>query len=305
MTSSMSWQPLSHREPGKPCKDQASGGTSWLNFLPPQLYSIANNIATNAIDHAIPPYAIIRQPMSRIAEKLKSEATVSYSPMIRDLPSGERPRERLRERGPGSLSNAELLAILLRVGTTSENVVRLSERLLAKFGGLSGLARASFTELCSQHGVGVAKASQIKAALEVASRLLAEQLKERKVVRSPLDVVNILKLEMGSLEQEHLRVVLLDTKNQVLGMPEIYKGSLNTSLVRIGEVFREAVRFNSAALVVVHNHPSGDPTPSPEDIKLTEMIVEAGRLLDIEVLDHLVIVQHDFVSLRERGIGFK
>lgn len=236
---------------------------------------------------------------------MKETAPVEYHPTMKDIPSGERPRERLRERGPASLSNAELLAIHLRVGTTSENVMRLAERLLITFGGLSGLARASFAELCLQRGMGDAKTAQVKAALEMGRRLLTDHPEERMVVRSPADVANLLMLEMGYLEQEHLRVVLLNTKNQVLAMPEVYKGSLNTSLIRVGELFREAVRQNCAALVVVHNHPSGDPTPSQEDVQITEQIVEAGELLGIDVLDHLVIGQQQFVSLRERGLGFK
>lgn len=237
--------------------------------------------------------------------RLKEKGPVTYSPKIRDFPSGERPRERLREGGPGSLNDAELLAILLRVGVPSENVVRLAERLLHTFGGFSGLARASFSELCCQHGIGEAKASQIKAATEVGSRLLKEKLDDRKVVRSPKDVEDVLRLRMAYQEEERLTVVLLDTKNRVVDMPEVYKGSVNTSLVRVGEIFREAVRQNCAALVVAHNHPSGDPTPSPEDVRLTELIVEAGRLLDIEVLDHLVIGQERAISLKERGLGFK
>lgn len=246
-------------------------------------------------------YVIITpQTVGRLKEKSQAE----YYPTIKDIPTGERPRERLRERGPASLSNTELLAILLRVGSTSENVLRLAERLLITFGGLSGLARASFAELCAQRGVGEAKAAQIKASLEIGRRLLLDHPEARQAVRSPSDVADLLLLEMGYLEQEHLRVVLLNTKNQVVAMPEVYKGSVNTSLIRIGEIFREAVRQNCAALVVVHNHPSGDPTPSQEDVQITEQIVDAGKLLDIEVLDHLVIGQQQFVSLRERGLGF-
>jgi DNA repair protein RadC len=230
---------------------------------------------------------------------------VEYHPTVKQLPVGERPRERLRDLGPSSLSNAELLAILLRVGSTSENVIRLAERLLAQYGGLEGLIRASFAELCGEHGMGEAKAAQVKAALEVGRRLVSMQVGERVVVKSPLDVANLLLLEMGLLEQEHLRVVLLNTKNQVLAIPEIYKGSLNTSLVRIGELFREAVRQNCAAVVVVHNHPSGDPTPSDEDVRMTREMVQAGNLLGIEVLDHLVIGQQRYVSLKEQGLGFE
>jgi len=229
---------------------------------------------------------------------------VEYHPLIRDLPESERPRERLQSYGPGSLSTSELLAILLRTGAKSESAINLGTRLLANFGGLAGIARAGFGDLCEVHGLGVAKAAQIKAALELGKRLMVASPEERPQVKSPSDVANMLMLEMGFLEQEHLRVILLDTKNRVLGMPTIYIGSLNTSVLRVGELFREAVKANSAAVIVVHNHPSGDPTPSPEDVSITRQLVEAGKLLDVEVLDHLVIGQQRYVSLKERGLGF-
>lgn len=229
---------------------------------------------------------------------------VEYHPLIKDLPASERPRERLQNYGPGSLSTSELLAIILRTGTRSESVINLGSRLLANFGGLAGIARASFGDLCDVHGLGVAKAAQLKAALELGKRLMVASPEERPQVKSPADVANLLMLEMGFLDQEHLRVVLLDTKNRVLGMPTIYVGSLNTSVLRVGELFREAVKVNCAAVIVVHNHPSGDPTPSPEDVRITQQVVEAGKLLDVEVLDHLVIGQQRYVSLKERGLGF-
>ena len=228
-----------------------------------------------------------------------------YTPMIRDLPVDLRPRERIIYTGAGSLSNAELVAIILRMGGRGENVIRMAERLLSQFGGLPGLAQASFDELCHVHGIGTAKAAQIKAALELGRRLLATAPHERPQVRSPADVANLLMLEMGLLEQEHLRAVLLDTKNVVLRVANVYAGNLNTAVVRVGEVFREAIRANCASIIVVHNHPSGYPTPSPEDVRVTEQLVEAGRLLDIEVLDHLVIGRNRYVSLKERGLGFR
>jgi DNA repair protein RadC len=228
-----------------------------------------------------------------------------YNPMIRDLPVDLRPRERLAYAGAGALSTAELLAIILRVGGRGENVIRMAERLLARFGGIVGLAQASFDELCLEHGIGEAKATQIKAALELGKRLLIASPQERPQVRSPADVANLLMIEMGLLEQEHLRAVLLDTKNIVIRVANVYAGSLNTAVVRVGEVFREAIRANSAAIIVVHNHPSGDPTPSPEDVRVTQMLVEAGGLLDINVLDHLIIGRNRYVSLKERGLGFK
>jgi DNA repair protein RadC len=229
---------------------------------------------------------------------------VEYQPLIRELPAQERPRERLKQYGAASLSNAELLAIILRTGTASESVLSLSTRLLSRFSGLGGLAKASFGELCLERGLGEAKAAQLKAALELGRRLLSTQPEERALVRSPEDIANLLQAEMAFLEQEELRLVLLNTKNQVLAILQLYKGSINTSLVRVGELFREAVRENCPALVVVHNHPSGDPTPSPEDIKITEQIVKAGKLLDIEVLDHLIIGHQRYVSLKEKRLGF-
>ena len=229
---------------------------------------------------------------------------VEYHPTIKDMPVGERPRERLQHYGAGALSTAELIAILLRSGVAGESVLHLAERLLARYGGLTGLAQASFAELCQEKGIGPAKVTQIKAALELGRRLLVASPQERPQVRSPADAANLLMLEMSLLAQEQMRVILLDSKNRVLAIPTIYQGSLNTSLVRVGELFREAIRQNCAAIIVVHNHPSGDPTPSPEDVLVTKQIVEAGKLLDIEVLDHLVIGRQRYVSLKERGLGF-
>jgi DNA repair protein RadC len=231
--------------------------------------------------------------------------TIEYKPLIRDLPLDLRPRERMLYAGPSALSTAELLAIILRVGGRGENVIRMAERLLAQFGGVSGLTQASFDELCAAHGVGEAKATQIKAALELGKRLLVASPHERPQVRSPADVANLLMMEMGLLEQENLRTVLMDTKNFVMRIHSVYTGSLNTAVVRVGEIFREAIRANSAAIILAHNHPSGDPTPSPEDVHVTEQVVEAGALLDIGVLDHLIIGRNRYVSLKERGLGFK
>lgn len=229
-----------------------------------------------------------------------------YQPRITDLPTTDRPRERLAEVGASNLSHAELLAILLRVGVKGENAVRLSQRILAQLGGLTGLHRASYTDLCGVKGIGPAKAAQLKAALELGHRIAnALPADERLAIKSPADAANLLKYQLSVLEQEYLFVILLDTRNRVIGQPlEVYHGSLNTSLIRVGEVFREAVKVNAAGIIVVHNHPSGDPSPSPEDVAVTRAMVEAGRLLDIEVLDHLVIGDQRFVSLKERGLGF-
>jgi len=223
---------------------------------------------------------------------------------ITDMEASERPRERLARHGSSSLSTAELLAILLRVGVPGENAVQVGTRLLQTFGGLSGLHRASFDEVCAQHGVGQAKAAQIKAALELGNRLRLASPEDRPAIHSPADAAALVQFEMSALDQEELRVILLDTRNRVLDTVEVYRGSLNSSQVRVGELFKSAIRRNAAAIVVAHNHPSGDPTPSPDDLVVTRAIVQAGKLLDVGVLDHLVIGTGKYVSLKERGVDF-
>jgi DNA repair protein RadC len=224
---------------------------------------------------------------------------------ITDLAATDRPRERLESLGAGALSDAELLAILLRVGVEGENAVQMGQRLLKKFGGIGGLHRAPFQELCSQHGLGPAKASQIQAAIELGRRLASQPADERTTINGPADVAAVVQYEMSSLEQEELRVLVLDTRNRVMQVDELYRGSVNTSQVRIGELFKTAIRRNAAAVILVHNHPSGDPTPSPEDTALTRAAIQAGKLLDIGVLDHVVIGRAGrWVSLKERGQGF-
>jgi DNA repair protein RadC len=223
---------------------------------------------------------------------------------IMDLHESDRPRERLAALGPQALTNAELIAILLRVGVPGESAVHVGQRLLNKFGGLTGLHRAPIKELMDQHGLGEAKAAQIKAAVELGRRLTLEAPEERPGINSPADAAALVSYEMSALEQEHLRVILLDRRNRVMETVEVYKGSVNSSQVRVGELFKEAVRKNASAIIVIHNHPSGDPTPSPDDVAVTRAIVQAGKLLDVEVLDHLVIGQGRWVSLKERGLGF-
>lgn len=227
-----------------------------------------------------------------------------YRLRIREMPEGERPRERLRDYGSSALSNAELIAILLRTGTVRENVLDMSSRLLSRYSGLNGLARLSFGELCAEHGLGEAKAAQLRAALELGLRLASSHPEARVVVRSPADVAGMLMTEMSLLAQESLRVVLLNTKNQVMRVHEVYHGNVNSAMVRPAEVFREAVRENCPAVIAVHNHPSGDPTPSKDDIAVTGDLVQAGRYLEIDLLDHIVIGQGRFVSLKEQNLGF-
>ncbi len=230
------------------------------------------------------------------------EQTATYR--ILDLEAEDRPRERLAKMGPQVLSNSELLAILLRVGVPGENAVQVGQRLLQELGGLPGLHQASYEMVCSQHGIGPAKAAQIKAAIELGRRLAIASPEERPEIHSPQDAAALVQYEMSALEQEELRVFLLDTRNRVLDIVTVYRGSLNSSQVRVGELFKAAVRRNAAAIIVAHNHPSGDPSPSAEDIALTRGVIQAGKLLDVEVLDHLVIGRGKFISLKERKLGF-
>jgi DNA repair protein RadC len=235
---------------------------------------------------------------------MSAETLVEYVPMIKDIPQHDRPRERLLQVGAQAISTSELLAIIMRTGVGGENVLHLAERLLSQFGSLPGLARASIKELTAVKGIGRVKAIEIKAAMEIGRRLMATSPEERPQVTSPSDAANLLMSEMMLLEQEHLRLILLDTRNKVQSTPTIYVGSLNTSVIRIGELFRAALRENAAAFIVAHNHPSGDPSPSPEDINVTRQIAKAGELLDIELLDHIIIGHKRYVSLKERGLGF-
>lgn len=234
-------------------------------------------------------------------EKKKISETNLYR--IQDMEENERPREKLAKVGPGSLSNAELIAILLRVGVEGENAVTVGERLLIDFKGLKGLYQATYPELCRQHGLGPAKTAQLMAAMELGKRV-SQVTEQKKTIHSPQDVFQLVGLEMGMLDREELWVILTDTRNQVISTEKLYQGSVNSSQVRVGELFRAAVRANAASILVVHNHPSGDPTPSPDDIALTRAIIQAGKLLDIEVLDHVVIGNQRFVSLKEKNFGF-
>lgn len=220
--------------------------------------------------------------------------------LVRELPESERPVNRCIFRGPSALSAAELVAAILQ----TPDALTLAQELLTRFGGIDGLIKASVTELCNVEGIGPSRAAQLKAALELGRRLFIHRPDELRQITSPADAANLIMLDMGLLEQEQLWVILLNTKNYILDIVRLYQGSTNASLVRVAEVFRDAIRRNSTAIIVAHNHPSGDPTPSPEDVRITRQICEASKLLDIELLDHLVIGRQRWVSLKERGLGF-
>nr|WP_275695628.1 DNA repair protein RadC [Fredinandcohnia sp. SECRCQ15] len=221
--------------------------------------------------------------------------------MIRDFPQEERPRERLISDGPESLSNHELLAILLRTGTKEESVLQLSNRLLQHFEGLRLLKDASVEEITMIKGIGIAKAVQIMASIELGRRIGKLQYEDRYVIRSPEDGARYVMEDMRFLSQEHFVCLYLNTKNQVIHRQTIFIGSLNASIVHPREVYKEAFRRSAASIIAIHNHPSGDPAPSREDIEVTKRLVECGKIIGIELLDHLIIGEHKFVSLKEKG----
>lgn len=227
-----------------------------------------------------------------------------YQVRVSELPADERPRERLLRLGPQSLTSTELLAILLRTGTAAMGVMDVASHLVTQRRGLRGLASMDLGLLAKEHGVGTAKATTIAAAFELGRQLALEGDVARPAVLNPGDIARLLQAEMELLQQEELRLLTLDTKHQLISSTMLYGGSLNSAPARVAEVFREAVRQNAAAIAVAHNHPSGDPTPSADDIRFTEAIVEAGRLIEVDVLDHLVFGHGRYVSLRERRLGF-
>jgi DNA repair protein RadC len=212
----------------------------------------------------------------------------------------QHPGARLLARGSAVLTDAELLAIILRTGSGGESALHLAARVLASFDGLDAFARASAAELQTVQDLTIDKAAQIIAALELSRRLLAARSAERPIIATTDEAARFV-ADMAFLDQEHIRVVLLDTNRRVIAAPTLYKGTLNTSVLRVSEVFREAITHNSPALILAHNHPSGDPTPSPQDVEVTRALATAGHLLDITLIDHLIIGHGRWVSLRDQG----
>jgi len=226
---------------------------------------------------------------------------------IAEMPEAERPRERLQRLGPGALRSDELLAILLRTGSAREDVLSLAQRLLLERGGLRGLAGADLATLAEAPGLGPAKATTIAAAFELGRRAALEGDRVLPEAGTPEAMVRLLQPEMELLPQEEIRVLILDARLRVLAAPTLYRGTITAAPARVAEVFREAVRRGAAKVAVAHNHPSGDPTPSGQDIAFTRELVRAGKLMDIEVIDH-VIIGHGpgrWVSLRSRHLGFE
>ncbi|BAL84113.1 putative DNA repair protein RadC homolog [Selenomonas ruminantium subsp. lactilytica TAM6421] len=224
--------------------------------------------------------------------------------MVRDLPPEERPREKLLLCGAAALSNAELLAILLRSGTKKKSVLRIAEEILAhiKEQGLAGMVHISVAELAKIDGIGKVKALTLQAAIELGRRLSVQQAAKIEIIHGPEDVAHYAMPRYRFEQKEHFAVLLLNTKNHILGMPEVSVGSLSASVVHPREVFRAAIDYAAASMILLHNHPSGDPTPSREDIAVTERMVKAGKIMDIPVLDHVVLGNERFTSFKEQGL---
>lgn len=234
---------------------------------------------------------------------MPTTARISKPAAIRELPSHERPRERLLSHGPAALSTSELLAVLWGTGGARDGDVNPATEVLAHHGGLPELARVDPLELTGVPGVGSARAARLVAAFELGRRS-AVRSGASWTIRAPRDVADRLLAEMAVLEREELRVLLLNAKNAVIRQTVVYQGNVSAALVRVGELFRDAVRTHAAGLIIVHNHPSGDPEPSPDDLHLTAEAIAAGRLLDIAVLDHVILAGDAYFSLRDRGVAF-
>ncbi len=224
--------------------------------------------------------------------------------MVRDLPADERPREKLMTAGAACLSNVELLAILLRTGTRENSVIRVAEQVLSRYRdvGITAMMSMSVAELSSVRGVGAAKAATILAAVELGRRLSQKAAEKVEIVHGPEDAAHYAMPRFRFEQKEHFAVMLLNTKNHILGLTDISIGSLSASIVHPREVFQAALRYAAAALILLHNHPSGDPSPSREDIQVTQRLVKAGKVMDIPVLDHIILGDNRFVSLKEKGM---
>jgi DNA repair protein RadC len=235
--------------------------------------------------------------------KLSKSADVKKSFTIHDLPPAERPRERLQRFGVEALSAQEILALILGRGISGESVMVTAQRLLSRFGSLKGIAGASLEELSQIKGIGLAKACQIKAAFELGSRAdssIADV--NRCVVKTPEDVVHAVQDRLKGKKKEHFLALLLDTRNHLIKIAEVSIGSLDTSIVHPREVFKEAIAASAASAIFAHNHPSGDPHASDDDIRITKRLSEAGEIIGIEVLDHVIIGAKTFLSLKRAGL---
>jgi len=239
-----------------------------------------------------------------VSESPPGAAVTGHQARVAEMPATDRPRERLERLGPQALTSAELLAILLRTGTAGTSVLQVSARLLAEFDGLRGLANASVAELCALRGISETKACQLLATLELGRRSASLGPADQPLISTPEDVDLLLRAELAPLAQEKLYVLLLNTKQELLRVHEVYQGTVNSATVRIAEVLRPAIKDNCPNIIVVHNHPSGDPGPSADDIRVTRRLARSAEAMDICLHDHVVIAAAGFVSMKRRGLGF-
>lgn len=235
---------------------------------------------------------------------MKKSAVIKYSALtIHDMPVSDRPRERLQRLGVEALSAQEILAVILGRGIAGESVMVTAQRLLSQFGGLKGIADASLEELSTIRGIGIAKAAQIKAAVELGNRADGHfETAVKPPVKTPEDIAELVKNRLKNKKKEYFLAILLDTKNHLIKISEISVGSLDSSIVHPREVFKEAISASAAAAIFVHNHPSGDTEASEDDVQLTKRLAEAGEIVGIEVLDHIIIGRSSFLSLKREGI---
>lgn len=224
--------------------------------------------------------------------------------MIQDMPVSQRPRERLRDLGVSSLRDDELIAILLRTGFKNSSVMVVADRLIRDFGGLAGLARASFEDLCNAPGLGPAKAAELQAAMTLGIRAAATSPAERPLLKDPDSIGALVVDEMSLFDQEVVRVFSLDTRLRMIKKSDVYRGSVHSTAVRYGELLRDAIKVNATAIVLVHNHPSGDPAPSAADVTMTKGMAEAAKTMEIDFHDHIVVGGGRYVSMRTAGLGF-
>lgn len=221
---------------------------------------------------------------------------------VRDLPKQERPRERLQKFGPEALSAQELLALVIGRGISKKSVMSIAQELLAKFGNIKAIGQATIEELSQIKGIGLAKAAQIKACFELGKREDLEPEPRDFDIKNPESVVKAIRSSIKDKAKEHFKLILLNPRNKIIGISTISIGTLNASLVHPREVFKDAIVHSAASVVLAHNHPSGDPEPSEDDINITKKLVDSGKLLGIEVLDHIVIGKDNFCSFKERGL---
>ena len=221
---------------------------------------------------------------------------------VRDLPRQERPRERLQKFGPEALSAQELLALVIGRGIPKKSVMNIAQELLTKFGNIKAIGQATIEELSQIKGIGLAKAAQIKACFELGRREELEPEIKNFDIKDPEAVVRAIRASIRDKAKEHFKLILLNPRNRIIGISTISIGTLNASLVHPSEDFKDAITHSAASVVLAHNHPSGDPEPSEDDIKITKKLVESGKILGIEVLDHIIIGKNNFCSFKEREL---